>query len=360
MRGSDECSGALFSYVDLEARVPPRHPLRTIRAVVNAALAGLSPGFHEFYARIGRPSIPPEQLLRGSCCRRSTRSGRSASSWSDWTSISCFAGSSGWDRRPGVEPFDLLEEPGSPARGRYRHRIPGPGARSAAGPPPAVERALQRRWQPGRGVGVDEELSTQGQAGRPAERRPQRHARLPRRAAHQRQPRRHDRSRCPAVPQGPGPGGEALLRRACADGEPARPRGRCRADPRLRPRRAARGAGHARPAADGRPDDACCRPRLRRQGLYPGAAGAPGDPAHRPEHQWPALGDRSPDHGHPGYGASQRVRKRIEEAFGWITTIAGQARTKLRGLARVRWSFTLAAAAYNLVRLPRLLAGSAG
>jgi transposase len=64
MRGSDERSGALFSYVDLEARVPPAHPLRTIRAVVNAALVGLSPGLHELYARIGRPSIPPEQLLR--------------------------------------------------------------------------------------------------------------------------------------------------------------------------------------------------------------------------------------------------------------------------------------------------------
>src|SRR5512132_2441854 len=64
MRGSDEHSGALFSYVDLEARVPAGHPLRTIRAIVNDALAGLSPGFHELYARIGRPSIPPEQLLR--------------------------------------------------------------------------------------------------------------------------------------------------------------------------------------------------------------------------------------------------------------------------------------------------------
>jgi hypothetical protein len=59
---------------------------------------------------------------------------------------------------------------------------------------------------------------------------------------------------------------------------------------------------------------------------------------------------------HPGYGASQRVRKRIEEAFAWIKAIAGQSRTKLRGLARVRWSFTLAAAADNLVRLPKLLA----
>jgi IS5 family transposase len=59
---------------------------------------------------------------------------------------------------------------------------------------------------------------------------------------------------------------------------------------------------------------------------------------------------------HPGYGASQRVRKRIEEAFAWIKTPAGQSRTRLRGLARLRWCFTLASAAYNLVRLPRLLA----
>lgn len=57
---------------------------------------------------------------------------------------------------------------------------------------------------------------------------------------------------------------------------------------------------------------------------------------------------------HPGYALSQRARKRIEEAFGWIKTIAGQARTRHRGLERVRWSFTFAAAAYNLSRLPRL------
>ena len=58
---------------------------------------------------------------------------------------------------------------------------------------------------------------------------------------------------------------------------------------------------------------------------------------------------------HPGYAASQRIRKRIEEAFGWIKTVAGLRKTKLRGLARVDWAFTFAAAAYNLVRLPRLL-----
>src|ERR687891_1464160 len=64
MRGADGRSGALFSYVDLEDRVPQGHPLRTIRLIVNEALAGLSPGFHDLYARVGRPSIPPEQLLR--------------------------------------------------------------------------------------------------------------------------------------------------------------------------------------------------------------------------------------------------------------------------------------------------------
>ena len=64
MRGLDERLGALFSYVDLEARVPASHPLRTIRVIVDEALVSLSPSFHDLYARVGRPSIPPEQLLR--------------------------------------------------------------------------------------------------------------------------------------------------------------------------------------------------------------------------------------------------------------------------------------------------------
>jgi len=64
MRGSEERSGALFSYVDLEARVPAGHPLRAIREIVNQALGELSPTFARIYARLGRPSIPPEMLLR--------------------------------------------------------------------------------------------------------------------------------------------------------------------------------------------------------------------------------------------------------------------------------------------------------
>jgi hypothetical protein len=54
---------------------------------------------------------------------------------------------------------------------------------------------------------------------------------------------------------------------------------------------------------------------------------------------------------HTGY----RARQRIEEAFAWVKTIAGHAKTSFRGTARVGWAFTLAAAAYNLIRLPKLL-----
>ena len=67
-----------------------------------------------------------------------------------------------------------------------------------------------------------------------------------------------------------------------------------------------------------------------------------------------AIDGRTTRHG--GYAVSQRIRKRIEEAFGWIKMIAGQEKTKLRGRERVGWAFTFAAAAYNLTRLSKLMA----
>ena len=60
-----------------------------------------------------------------------------------------------------------------------------------------------------------------------------------------------------------------------------------------------------------------------------------------------------------GYAVSQRIRKRIEEAFGWAKTVAGLRKARHRGLSKIDWQFTFAMAAYNLVRLPKLMAQSA-
>lgn len=62
---------------------------------------------------------------------------------------------------------------------------------------------------------------------------------------------------------------------------------------------------------------------------------------------------------HPGYAVSLRIRKRIEEAFGWAKTVAGLRKARHRGLPKIDWQFTFAMAAYNLVRLPKLLGAAA-
>jgi Transposase domain (DUF772) len=64
VRGADQQTGHLFSYISPEQRVPTDHPLRPIREMVDAALRGLSPTFEVMYSWTGRPSIPPEQVLR--------------------------------------------------------------------------------------------------------------------------------------------------------------------------------------------------------------------------------------------------------------------------------------------------------
>ena len=77
MRGWDERSGSLFSYVDLEGRVGKDHPIRIIRGVVNEALAALSGEFSELYWRSGHPSIHLRSCCERCCCRCSIRSAQS-------------------------------------------------------------------------------------------------------------------------------------------------------------------------------------------------------------------------------------------------------------------------------------------
>lgn len=64
MRGDSSEPEALFSYITPAQRVPQDHPLRAVRKVVDTSLAKMSPRFQKLYSRTGRPSIPPERLIR--------------------------------------------------------------------------------------------------------------------------------------------------------------------------------------------------------------------------------------------------------------------------------------------------------
>jgi|SRR5450631_296705 hypothetical protein len=83
MRGEDERSEGLFSYVRLDTRIPADHPLRAIRALIDEALTGLSRDFNKLYARAGRRSRRSGCCGR-CCCKRSTRCARSGSEQLDY------------------------------------------------------------------------------------------------------------------------------------------------------------------------------------------------------------------------------------------------------------------------------------
>lgn len=124
MRGTDEAIGSLFSYVDLEERISPRHPLLKIRQVVNDALASLDAEFEALYTDFGRPSIPPERLIRASLLQIlfSVRSERQLMGQMDYNLMFRWFFGLGIDDpvwgegRPGIDPVDQF----SPERAKPR------------------------------------------------------------------------------------------------------------------------------------------------------------------------------------------------------------------------------------------------
>src|SRR5215211_6270884 len=163
MRGSDKRSGSLFSYVDLEARVRRDHPLRAIRHFADGALEALTVGFGELYSSTGRPSIPPEMLLRAMLLQHDPL--RAAADGADGVRPAVSLVRWPVDRRSDLGSLGVLEKPRSAPRGRCRGEVPQCGSGSAGSEATPVERTLQRRWYSHRGVGLDEELPTQGRGG---------------------------------------------------------------------------------------------------------------------------------------------------------------------------------------------------
>ncbi len=114
MRGSDKQTGSLFSYVNLEERVPSRHPLRKIKGVVDAALVSLDADFERVYAGDGRPSIAPERLMRAALVQI-LFSIRSEAAHGAARSTTCFLSlvRGVVDRRAGVGARRVHQEPRS-------------------------------------------------------------------------------------------------------------------------------------------------------------------------------------------------------------------------------------------------------
>jgi transposase len=303
MRGGDERSGSLFSYVDLEARVGRTHPLRSIRLIVNEALSALAGEFSSLYSPIGRPSIPPEKLLRAMLLQAfySIRSERQLMERLEFDLLfRWFVGigvdDAAWDHSVFSKNRDRLLE-GDIAADFHGAKRSNATHASTTDP----EARLYRKGQ-----GKEAKLCFMG---------------------HALMENRH-----------------GLVVDACltqADGHGERIAALHMIEPRAdRCQAITLGADKAYDAED-------FVNELRAMKVTPHVA-------QNTSGRSSAIDGRTTRH--CGYAVSQRIRKWIEEAFGWIKMIAGQEKTKLRGRERVGWAFTFAAAAYNLTRLPKLMA----
>jgi transposase len=360
MRGSDQHSGSLFSYVDLDARVPKDHPLRAIRDIVNDALCALSGDFAVLYAPLGRPSIAPEKLLRATLLQAfySIRSERQLMERLEFDLLfRWFVGlgidDPAWDHSVFSKNRDRLLEGEIAAKFLAAVLTQPHVKRLLSSQHFSVDGTLIEAWASVKslkprdgGNGNDEPPTGGGRNGevdfRGEKRRNQTHV---------------SASDPDAMLYRKGPGMEAKL---CFIGHALMEnRHGLFVDTRL-----TRVSGHAeRLAALEMIEPRADRPEAITLGGDRGFDAADFVMELREINVTPHIAQnlsrRSAIDGrttrHSGYAISQRIRKRIEEGFGWMKTIAGLKKTKYRGLDKVGWSFTMAAAAYNLIRLPKLM-----
>jgi transposase len=407
MRGTDRISGSLFSYVDIEDRMPARHPLRQVKRIVDDALASLDAEFARLYAAEGRPSIPPERLMRASLIQIlfSVRSERQLMEQMQYNLL--FR----WFVGLGVD--DPVWVPTAFTKNRDRllttdmsrkflaailaHREVAPLLSDEHF---SVDGTLIKAWAsmksfqpkpqdtpPDDGAPGDPPAAAPDcRADQPAPQDPQTADRAdPEPAAPE-----------PAAENAPMPTPARRDRNADVDFRGERRSNAAHAsttDPDARLFRKSRGTGailcfmghtlmenrnglivqaeltHADGHAERRAaldmiyrhapgstrrltlgadkgyDSADFVTELRQACVTPHVA-------QKARHS--AIDGRTTRHA--GYALSQTRRKKIEEPFGWAKTVGGMAQTVLRGLDRVRARFTLTMAANNLARLPKLLA----
>jgi transposase len=366
MRGEDKQQHDLFSYGSLEDRVPQAHPLRPIRGMVDEALKALSPKFDEIYGNEGRPSIAPERLLRALLLQMlyTVRSERMLMEQLDYNLLfRWFVGLSMdeevWHPTVFTKNRDRLLE-GQIAReffeqvlkqARRQHllssehfTVDGTMIEAWAGQksfqPKSGDDALNPPAPPAPGSNPTVNYHGQKRTNETHESKTDPAARLYRKSnsaeaklvylGHVLTENRNGLIVNTVLTQATG----TAEREAAVEMAKQIPGGS---------QRVTLGADKAY-------DTKGFVEQLRELNVTPHVA-------QNTTKRSSAIDGRTTRH--EGYEVSQRKRKRVEEVFGWLKTVAAMRKTKFRGRERVGWMFTFAAAAYNLVRMRNLAVATA-
>ena len=368
MRGDEQQQDSMFSYVALEARVPARHPLRPIRTMVDEVLHELSPRLDAMYSHTGRPSIPPEQLLRAQLLQLlySVRSERLLMEEIDYSMLfRWFIGLSlddaVWDATVFTKNRDRLLEADVAKEflGRVVEQARDKGLTSDEHF--TVDGTLLEAWASAKSFQAkDKPSAPTDDAGNPS-------------VDFHGERRRNETHESTTDPEArlarQGKGKESKLSYTgnllvenrnglIVDAEVFQSNGTAERDAALVMLEKIPGTNPLTVGGDKGFDTHDFVRECRTLHVTPHVAQNEARPGGS------AIDGRTTCHA--GYAVSQRKRKRIEECFGWLKTIALMRKLRHRGVCRVHWLFTFACAAYNLVRLRNLAAaakkisGSAG
>ncbi|SHK00820.1 transposase, IS4 family [Malonomonas rubra DSM 5091] len=358
MRGDDQNQQAMFSYVSPEQRVPKDHPLRPVRIMVDNALVNLAPLFKEMYSHTGRPSIPPEQLLRALLLQilYSIRSERMLVEQLDYNLLfRWFVGLSMddkvWDHSTFSKNRDRLIAHDVATQFFVIIRHQAEQADLLSNEHFSVDGTLIEAWASMKSFrpkdGQDQDPPTSG--GRNAEVDFK---------GHKRKNETHQSTTDPdarLLKKGKGKEaklcfmGHALMENRnglVVDSRLTQATGTAEREAALEMVENLPGTKQVTLAADRGYDVATFVSDLRKLRATPHVA---------QRTKGSAIDKRTTRH--TGYQTSLKVRKRVEEIFGWIKTAGLLRKTRHRGLDRVESTFTLAAAAYNLVRMRTLIWG---
>jgi transposase len=353
MRGADQQQSGMFSYISAEQRVPKDHPLRAIRAMVDVALGNMGPRFEAMYARVGRPSIAPEKLLRALLLQvlYTVRSERMLMEQLDYNLLfRWFVGLNMDDPVWDVTVFTKNRErllAAEVAKTFFDEVLAQASSRNLLSTEHfTVDGTLIEAWASHKSF-KRKDGGDQPPPDDPGNPTVDFHG----------ERRGNDTHQSTTDPQArlarKGLGKEAKLSYAghvlmenrnglAVNGCVTQADGRAEPQAALAMVEELPGEHRVTLGADKGYDSKQFVQELRDHQVTP----------HIACKQTSIIDARTTRH--PGYVISQQKRKRVEEIFGWVKTVAGLRKTRHRGVARVGWMFTFALAAYNLVRLRNL------